>query len=258
MVRMRPNAARRALSKSTTTRLSLPSKRASLRTRFYRTTPRRRKWLSERDPGTVPAAPSGMFVRVTISRQTVERRVNTISTATLERWAMIDAGVLPEDDDTPPVPSDDELDEMRAEGVHEVEAWGTARNEAIREDAAAEERELEAEAERLEDEAAGAGAAGRALRRQAARKREQVAEVYEQAARDLEQVADTVRERRKEVRDEVQRVADDAAAKVAKRVAKLKDGLHDEVERAVNITYFGAPDNYRGDPDAELVEYSFE
>lgn len=242
MVRMRRGAARRALAATSRGRVAVPqTMRQTLRTRFNRVRPLvgKRAGGAPVSGGAVPQV-SALRIAGRISRDIVSRVIvagHAVPGALMDRWAHIDAGELPPDDDTPRPPTPEQAEEVEAEGLAEVQSWGEQRNERVREDVEAEVSRLEAEADELR---MTPGPARTAALRRARRLEQQAEDRVEEGRRELERIAEQVREQREEVRAQVRAQVERAEAVVEERVAELRAGLRAEIEAQVSARYFGS------------------
>lgn len=247
MSRLRPTAAKRASGR-------IPAPRPRLRSRFRRVRPRVSSW-SPPSPRRAGVGAGGLRIRARFSRNTVERTVSGhyIGQDTLDRWATIQAGGVPEDDDVKPPPTPDQVDEAEQEATAEVEAWGRQREQQIREEADEARAAGHREADSLEADAATADPRARsALMRRAHAVREHADEEYRAAQREMDRVAEEVREQRAEVRAELRRQVEAMSEAYDHRAAELKAGLDREVEDTVKRFYF-----HNGEPD-EIEDWQLE
>ena len=155
----------------------------------------------------------------------------------LDRWAAINSGHLPEGDSTPRPPTDEQVAETEAAGLAQIESWGEAKSEQIRDDVRQDVTKLRNEAETLRLTSPGPLRAA-ALRR--ARTRElQAEDAISEGRKDLARVAEQVRDQREEMRADLRKQVEKIEEAYAERVAELKAGLHSEVEKTVQDRYFG-------------------
>lgn len=246
--RMRPSAAKRARE-----RIPKPQR---LRSRFRRVRPRVSSWSPPALRRTGGGA-GGLRVRARFSRTTVERTVSGhyIGQDTLDRWATIQAGGVPEDDDVKPPPTSDQVDEAEQDATADIEAWGRQREAQIKEDADEARAAGHREADALEadaDAAAHDPQARSALMRRAHAVREHADDEYRAAQREMDAVAEEVREQRAEVRADLRRQVEAMSEAYTNRAAELKAGLDREVEDTVKRRYF-----HNGEPD-EIVDWNLE
>lgn len=240
MVRPRPSLARRIRQETSSTPRLTPTSppNLSLRSRFNRVRPLVNKWRGGGASTPGPASASGIRIWGTISKDMVSRTVvagRYIKAEQIDRWAAIQAGQLPADDDTPRPPSPEQVEEREREELAEIHRWGEARNDAIREDTHQQVSTLNSQADAAE---ATYGPGRPAALRHARRLRAQAQDVAEEGRSRMASVADQVREARTDSRQSIRREADQAEERVRQRIEELRSGLRAEVQSVVNTQYF--------------------
>lgn len=242
--RLRPSSARRAADRVATPR--------RLRSRFRRVRPRVSTWRPTPRPTGHTA--SGVRVTARFSRQTVTRVVGPgyLGQDTLDRWAAIEAGVLPADDTTPRPPTPDQVDERETELIAAVEAWGRDAEAAIREAADDARADAYQRADQIEDDAAAEpdGRTRAGAHRRADRIRDDADDEYQAAQAQMDGIADQVREQRTEIRTDLTRQVETMTEVHDERIAELQGQLDNEVLNTVNSRYF-----ITGEPN-EITEWS--
>lgn len=240
MVRPRPSLARRVRQETSSTPRLTPTSppSLSLRSRFNRVRPLVNKWRGGGAATPAPAGASGIRISGTISKDLVSRTIvagRYVKAEQINRWAAIQAGQLPADDDTPRPPTSDQVEEREREELDEAHRWGEARNDAIREETHHEVSALNSQAD---DAEATYGPGRPAALRHARRLRSQAQDVAEEGRTRMAAVADQVREARAESRQHIRREADQAEERAQQRIEELRSGLKAEVQTVVNAQYF--------------------
>lgn len=234
---------RPAAAKRTSAAVPKPRQRAkppSLRSRFRATRSTLPRGIKAPPRG---GAPTYTSVRITarFSRTSVDRTVSTsyLRADKLDRWAAINAGQIPADDDTPTPPTPDQMDEAEREAMDQIQRWGRQEEAAIR-DAAEEEREaLTNRANQLDDSAAENDPdEARQLRQQADDLRDQAVDVMRDAQRAMDQVAEQVREQRSEARAYLRGEYERAVEQHQERLDELRALVPAEVEQEIMDRYF--------------------
>lgn len=191
--------------------------------------------------------------RIRISDDEVDRTISpgdgSLTQAQFDRWAAIRAGMLPEDDDTPWPPSDDDIEEVEAEIDLAWRRWGRLQDEARAEEAQERFDDLDRaharryrEAEALEEDAARDGRAARHTARRAQDIRDRADddrqegynEVRRWARAERDAIAEAVNEGRDEDRQTYAREVTAMREVAADRISELQSGLYDEMSNALS------------------------
>lgn len=230
MARMTPSGARRARAAIPQTRITpTRSARQTLRSRFRSVRPIVSRWTNAGRGPT--SSPSRIQLMGSFSNVPEARIFVGVDQEQLERWADIEAGHLPQDDETPQPPTADEVAERESEALADIEARGRAREEQIREDTAEQVAALNAQAD---DVAETTGPARRNALRRASRLRNQADDAATEGRQQMAQVAEQVREQRDEARSNLRQQVEAATTAADERLVELKSGLKNEIERAFN------------------------
>lgn len=251
---LRPASARRAADATPT-----PKERVtppSLRSRFRATRSTLSRRVSAQPNPTGPHGHSGIRIGFRFSTKVKYKNLSVadIGSDHFDRWAAIEAGQIPEDDDTKVPPTRDQMDEIEAETTNAIQQWGRQEEAQIRESAEEQRENLNSQANRLEDQAAEIARndpeQAQTLYRRAQDLHERAYEVYREAQRRMDHVAEQVREQRSEARSRLLREYEEIREAFDARVAQLKAGLEAEMKSVALNAYF-----HEEQPEIDSVEY---
>lgn len=253
MVRLRPSAARARAAAVPKPRMvtTSTSARLALRSRFRHARPIVSRRLAGTPAGSTVPAIGYVKADVVFSKEPVTINVGIGHLGDLlERWAHIQAGLIPPDDDNAPhVMSAEEADEREADMIADIESAAKTQEVTIRENAAEEAEYHRKRAEMYSEMAID----NPAMSAKAESELEEAELVIREAQIQIENIADDVREERAAIRRQISSEYESQIESQAEYIATLKAGLDNEVRKGLQEHYI----QERAETEA-IVEWWFK
>lgn len=229
------------------TRVAPTKPRQRMKDRIRHVHPRVSTWIPTPRTKGPGATPGRLELWIVFSdrpeRRTIHLGHHGFTPELAERWAAIQAGKMPEDDEFPMPSTPEELDEEEAERLAPIEARGKREQEEIKNEAEFRWRSTQAYADELEE-------AGDDRRARQARNRAD--DEWEAAQREIARVRQRVNDERLEVRDELRHRAQAEVDAYEEHIAELRRGLDKEVETYAKTSYLNTND------DVEVVDWRLQ